>query len=200
MRLALVIAVIAALATTGQGQSFDAPKTIDGVPDLQGFWRGPGSGTENIEEHPKTEEDGGGKTLIVDPADGKIPYQTWALPLPRKHRTTYVEWMGDSRGHWEGNTLVVDVTNHNGKVWFDQAANFYTDAVHIVERFTLTDQDTMHYQVTIDDPNVYTRPWTMAFPLRAIQSAAFVFRKRPATRENAIQIRSFALATRSTRV
>ena len=108
--------------------------------------------------------------------------------------------MGDSRGHWEGNTLVVDVTNHNGKVWFDQAANFYTDAVHIVERFTLIDQDTMHYQVTIDDPNVYTRPWTMAFPLRAIQSAAFVCWKRPATRENAIQIRSFALATRSTRV
>jgi hypothetical protein len=74
--------------------------------------------------------------------------------------------MGDSRGRWDGHTLEVEVANHNAKVWFDQAANFYTDAVHMVERFTLIDRDTMHYQVTVDDPAVYTRPWTMAFPLR----------------------------------
>ena len=62
--------------------------------------------------------------------------------------------------------MVVDVTNHNAKVWFDQAAHFYTDTVHIVERFTLADRNTIHYQVTIDDPSVDTRPWAMAFPLR----------------------------------
>ena len=68
---------------------------------------------------------------------------------------------------------MVDGTNHNGKVWFDQAANFYTDAVHLVERFTLIDQDTMHYQFTINDPNVYIRPWTMAFPLRRNNERGF---------------------------
>jgi hypothetical protein len=75
-------------------------------------------------------------------------------------------WQGDSRGRWEGNTLVVDVTNQNGRAWFDQAANLYSETTHMVERFTLIDAVTMHYQVTIEDPRLYTRPWTMVFPLR----------------------------------
>ena len=74
-------------------------------------------------------------------------------------------WNGDSRGSWEGNTLVVDVTNQNARTWFDQAANFYTDAAHMVERFTLIDPDTIHYEVTIEDPKVFARPWTIAMPL-----------------------------------
>ena len=74
---------------------------------------------------------------------------------------------------WRGLHRCDHVTNHNAKVWFDQAANFYSDAVHIVERFTLMDRNTLHYQVTIDDPNVYTRPWTMAFPLRRNSEPGF---------------------------
>ena len=67
------------------------PRTPDGQPDMQGFWRGPASGTENIEEHPMTDDDNGGKSLIVEPADGKVPYQPWAAALPKENRNTYVE-------------------------------------------------------------------------------------------------------------
>jgi hypothetical protein len=212
--------------------TFTPPRTPDGRPDLQGFWRGPAYGTENIEEHPATLDDNGGKSLIVDPPDGKIPYQSWAAAQPSELRARFVDpnvpcfpsavprslyvpthieirqspayvvvlferahayriipletldqrphvgkdihlWQGDSRGSWDGNTLVVDVTNQNARQWFDQAANFYTDQVHILERFTLIDPDTIHYQATIEDPAVYTRPWTMAFPLRRNREPGF---------------------------
>jgi hypothetical protein len=74
-------------------------------------------------------------------------------------------WMGDSRGRWEGDTLVVDVTNHNDKTWFDMAGNFHSEALHLVERFTMRDTDTIQYDVTIEDPKVFTRPWKMSMPL-----------------------------------
>ena len=74
-------------------------------------------------------------------------------------------WMGHSVGRWEGNTLVVDVTNFNDKTWFDRAGNFHSEALHLVERFTLATPDVIQYEVTIDDPKVFTRPWRIAMPI-----------------------------------
>lgn len=81
-------------------------------------------------------------------------------------------WMGDSRGHWEGNTLVVDVTNYNGRSWISTSAAggrikgiHQTAKAHIVERFTRTATDTITYEAHIEDPEMYTEPWTVAIPL-----------------------------------
>ncbi len=71
-------------------------------------------------------------------------------------------WMGDSRGRWEGDTLVVDVVDFNDQTWFDRAGNFHSDALHLVERYTLADPDHLSYEVTIEDPKVFTRPWKMS--------------------------------------
>jgi hypothetical protein len=212
-----------------RAKTFNPPRTPDGRPDLQGFWRGQPAATENIEEHPKTDDDDGGKSLIVSPPNGKIPYHPWAAVQAKENRAKYIEpnvpcfpsgvprslyvptqieilqtpgyvlilferahtyrviptagtphvgggirlWQGDSRGRWENNTLVVDVANNNARPWFDQAGNFYSDAVHMVERLTLIDPDTIHYQVTIEDATVYTEPWTMAFPIRRNKEKGF---------------------------
>jgi hypothetical protein len=74
-------------------------------------------------------------------------------------------YMGHSVGRWEGDTLVVDVTNFNGKNWFDRAGNFHSDALHLVERFTRITPDAIRYEVTIEDPKVFTRPWKISMPL-----------------------------------
>jgi hypothetical protein len=74
-------------------------------------------------------------------------------------------WMGHSVGRWDGDTLVVDVDHFNDRPWFDRAGNFHSDALHVVERFTPTDRDHMNYEVTIEDPKVFTRPWKMSMPL-----------------------------------
>ena len=72
-------------------------------------------------------------------------------------------WMGDSRGRWEGTTLVVDVTNFNEKTWLDSHGTFHSDALHVVERWTMTGPDRIDYDVTLEDPKVFARPWKMAF-------------------------------------
>jgi hypothetical protein len=74
-------------------------------------------------------------------------------------------WMGDSRAHWDGETLVIDVTDFNDQTWFDRAGNFHSDALHVVERYTLADRDHIRYEATIEDPKVFTKPWKISMPL-----------------------------------
>jgi hypothetical protein len=74
-------------------------------------------------------------------------------------------WMGQSNGKWEGDTLVVDVRSLNGQAWLDRAGDHMTDNAHVVERFTMTDADHIQYEATIEDSNLYTRPWTLSMPL-----------------------------------
>jgi hypothetical protein len=74
-------------------------------------------------------------------------------------------WMGWSVGHWEGDTLVVNVTDLNEKSWFDRAGDFHSDALHVVERFTFRGPDILNYEATIEDPNVFSRPWKMSMPI-----------------------------------
>jgi len=77
-------------------------------------------------------------------------------------------WMGDSIGHWEGDTLVVDAVNFNTKTWLDRVGHPHSDALHVVERFKKIDHDHLVDDITIEDPKAYTRPWTahMKFRLR----------------------------------
>jgi hypothetical protein len=112
-----------------------------------------------------------------------MPHPFQILQAPRQltmlfeyvHATRYVHtngtphppghidwWMGDSRGRWDGDTLVVDVVHFNEETWFDRAGNFHSDALHLVERFTLVDADHLNYEVTVEDPKVFTRPWRMS--------------------------------------
>ena len=209
-------------------KAYTPPKTPDGHPDLNGYWRHRTSGHEDMEEHPKEVDDAGGPSMIVDPPDGKVPMQAWADAQRMVNEEKYIDqniqcyesgvprhlymgayqflqtkdyivllseetranrmitldgrphigkdihlWQGDSRGRWEGNTLVVETTNQNGKVWLDQRGRFYTDEATVVERFTFLDANTVEYQATLTDPNVYTRPWTMVFPLRRNLTAGY---------------------------
>ena len=231
-------------------ETWNPPRTPDGHPDMQGYWDGgPANASHSIEDgccdpiHAKMQGRGPERLglrepLIVDPPDGRIPYQPWAaakrmehlfnmetptrlehiepedrcvlLGAPRSnyrgdlqirqaagHVVVLYEWVhayrviptdgrphvgedihmynGDARGHWEGDTLVVDVTNFNDKVWFDSHGSFYSEALHVVERWTLVDPDTINYEATIEDPTVFTRPWKMTFAMTRIKQAGYEF-------------------------
>jgi hypothetical protein len=71
-------------------------------------------------------------------------------------------WLGDSRGHWEGDTLVVDVAGFNDETWLDRAGNFHGEQFHVVERWKYLDPNTIEYKATLEDPEVYSRPWTLS--------------------------------------
>ena len=213
---ALVFSLIAAIPLAAQ--SYKAPRTPDGHPDLQGIWQVLNTAAVNVEDHVAILDLPAGRSIIVDPPDGKIPYTPAAakqqqenfknrvkadplnvcyipgvprvmyLPFPiqivqtpkfvlmasefahtlrrvfmdgSKHPDVALFWIGDSRGRWDGETLVVDTTNNLPDTWLDRSGNFHSDALHIVERITRTDADTLTYEATLDDPQVYTRPWTI---------------------------------------
>ena len=80
-------------------------------------------------------------------------------------------WMGDSRAHWEGDTLVVDVIHFTDQTWFDRSGNFHSEELHVVERYTFTGPDHMLYEATIEDPKVFSRPWSLSMPLYRRQEA-----------------------------
>jgi hypothetical protein len=74
-------------------------------------------------------------------------------------------WMGWSRGRWEGDSLIIDVTGFNDSTWFSRAGDFHTDELHVVEKYSLADADHINYEATIEDAKTFTRPWKVAFPL-----------------------------------
>jgi len=207
---------------TEAAKRFDPPRTSARHPDFSGIWRRMARAHEDLHEHPRTQDDTGGPSVIVAPADGLVPMQPWAeahrqeivskylhhnaacflsgVPLTmfmtgqfqflqtpthfvvlseeshafrsvpfdgRPHIDSDITlWQGDSIGRWEGNTLVIDTTNQNARVFLDQRGRFYTDEARVEERLALVEADTLHYQATVDDPNVYTRPFTIAFAYR----------------------------------
>lgn len=93
----------------------------------------------------------------------------------RPHAPSQIRtWLGDSRGHWEGNTLVVETTNfHPDRIW-RQGGNATAD-MHLVERFTRVDRDTISYRITVEDPATWTRPWTAEIPWPRIEPPLFEF-------------------------
>jgi hypothetical protein len=74
-------------------------------------------------------------------------------------------WMGQSVGHWEGDTLVIDVTGLDERTWFDRAGNFHSDELHVVERYTPVTHELLSYEATITDPKVFSRSWKITMPL-----------------------------------
>lgn len=81
------------------------------------------------------------------------------------------QWMGDPRGHWEGNTLVVDTTNFNDKTRFRGA----TENMHLTEKFTRVDPDTILYEFTVEDPATFTKPWTAQIPMRRAKGPIYEY-------------------------
>jgi hypothetical protein len=85
-------------------------------------------------------------------------------------RTKHMEgidfWLGDSVGHWEGDTLVVDVTDFNDQTWFDKSGNYHSDALHVTERYTRTGPDTLRYEATVEDPKTFSMPWKISVNLQ----------------------------------
>ena len=92
-------------------------------------------------------------------------------PDSRPHFEAADWWMGDTRYRWDGDTLIADVASMTDQVWFDQSGNFHSNQVHIVERYRMTGPDTIDYEARIEDPVVYSRPWTLHTVLHRIKQA-----------------------------
>jgi hypothetical protein len=101
-------------------------------------------------------------------------HEARVIPLDgRPHVPAVIkQWSGDSRGRWEGDTLVVETTNFHDRGWFSTHAGSgrlrgvpVSDKLHLVERFTMVDANTLSYQMIVDDPAVYAKPWTFSIPI-----------------------------------
>jgi len=207
------------------------PARIAGHPNMNGIWQAMGSAYWNLEDHSASATQfwqlgaigaiPAGQSVIVDPANGMIPYTPAALKkrdelragwpksdpeakcymagIPRSNYMPYPfqivqsprgilfvyeyatanrmvnmgkpqeagsdTWMGTNYGHWEGDTLVVDVTGLNGLAWFDRAGDFASNKLHVVERFTRSSPYHLNYEATIEDPSVFSRPWKIGLPM-----------------------------------
>ncbi|MGE3843651.1 MAG: hypothetical protein AB7I50_18930 [Vicinamibacterales bacterium] len=220
----------AAAGTQAGSSSRPAPirRLPDGRPDISGFFQTDAGGANwGFEPHSEPFTPGG-RGVLVDPPDKKLPYQPWAQAEradrirpergyddPTAHcfvagvpRSLYVPapfhilqtpthvvflhermawrtvrlndqshlpdtirlWQGDSIGRWEGDTLVVETKNLNGKTWLNEVGDIVSHAETVVERFTPVDADTINYEATVTDPVVYTRPWTIAMPIKRQRS------------------------------
>jgi len=118
--------------------------------------------------------------IVQTPQQVLIAYEfanaTREIHIGRKPEAPAESWMGWSIGHWEGETLVVDVTDQIDRTWFDRAGNFHSSALHVIERYTPMSADHLMYEATIEDPKVFTRPWKMSMPLyrRVEKNALFI--------------------------
>lgn len=96
---------------------------------------------------------------------------SWYVVFPidgRAHRTQIPTWFGDSVGRWDGDTLVVDTVNFNGKTRLDTIGHPHSDQLHLTQRFTRSDMGHLAYEITVEDPKTFTKPWknTRTFTLR----------------------------------
>ena len=112
---------------------------------------------------------------ILQPRDVVMLFErmSWRqIPLtPRAPLPDHVRlWQGDSAGHWDGDTLVIESRNFNGKAWLNEVGDVISHAAHVTERVTPVDADRLHYEATITDPIAYTRPFTIAIPLRRLKT------------------------------
>jgi hypothetical protein len=203
--------------------AYKVPRNADGTPDLQGIWQVRNtSAAYDLQDHGGALGIPPGRSVIVDPPDGKIPYKPEALAkreanfknreeadpfnkcympgVPRInlidfpfqifqtpkytlmayeynhiYRTIYTNgsphidgldfWLGDSRAHWDGDSLVVDVTDFNDQTWFDASGDYHSGNLHVVERYTRTGPNTLQYEATMQDPTVFTQPWKISVTL-----------------------------------
>ena len=107
--------------------------------------------------------------IVQSPGDILITYtydNAARVVLMAKHRDAELDtWMGTNNGRWDGDTLVIDVTGFNGRAWLDRSGNFASDSLHVVERYTMLDANTINYEATLEDSGTYTKPWKISFPL-----------------------------------
>ena len=85
--------------------------------------------------------------------------------MDSKEKSPAAAWMGWSVGHWDGESLVIDVTDHVPDTWFDRSGNWHSDTLKVTERYTAIDANTLDYEATMEDPNVFSKPWKIKMPL-----------------------------------